>query len=143
MSKTSSDSSKFSMNSLAMPAYWEPWPGKRKAIFMSCLSPHLANFLDHDRQDFMDVADDTVGRDVENGRIGVLVDGNDNFRRLHARDMLDRAGDAAGDVQLGTDGLPGLAHLVGVGDPSLIDRAPRRGDCAAEGLCELLDQIKV
>src|SRR5512144_1213772 len=98
MSKTFLDSSKFSMNSLAMPAYWEPWPGKMKAIFISRLSPHLANFLDHDLKDFMDVADDAVGRDVEDGRVGILIDGHDYFRRLHAGHVLDRAGDAAGDV---------------------------------------------
>src|SRR5512147_1443933 len=143
MSKTSFDSSKLSMNSLAMPAYWEPWPGKRKAIFMSRLSPHLANFFDHDRQDFMDVADNAVGCDIEDGRVGVFIDGHDYFRRLHAGHMLDRAGDAAGDVQFGTDGLAGLAHLVGIGDPSLVNRSPRRRDCAADGLCEFLDQIEV
>ena len=57
---------------------------------------------------------DRVGHDAEMGeiedrRVLVGVDGHDQVGALDADAMLDRARDAGGDIELGTDGLAGLA----------------------------------
>ena len=88
----------------------------------------------------MHIADDAVGGNAEDGRIGVLVDRDDDVGRLHAGQVLDGAGDAARDVELGADGLAGLADLVRVGDPAFVHGAPRRSNSAAEGLGQFLEQ---
>jgi len=58
---------------------------------------------------------------LPDGGILVLVDGQDEVGFLHTGQMLDGAGDAAGDVELGGDGLAGGPDLVVVGDPIGID----------------------
>src|ERR1041385_306514 len=50
--------------------------------------------LDHGGNDFEQVADDAVLGDLEDRRVGVLVDGDDGLTALHADQMLDGAGDA-------------------------------------------------
>ena len=52
---------------------------------------------------------------LEDGGFGVFVDGDDRLGGLHAGPVLDGAGDADGHVQLGGDGLAGLADLELVG----------------------------
>src|ERR1043165_4458220 len=52
---------------------------------------------------------EAVVGDAEDRRLGVLVDGDDHLGILHAGEMLDRAADADGDVELGRDDLAGLA----------------------------------
>ena len=47
--------------------------------------------LDHRRHDLEQVADDAVVGDLEDWRVGILVDGDDRVRALHADQMLDRA----------------------------------------------------
>jgi len=42
----------------------------------------------------------------KDGSVGVLVDGDDRFRTLHSRDMLEGTADANGDVNLRLYGLP-------------------------------------
>src|SRR5690606_39729874 len=58
--------------------------------------------------DALDVADDAVVGDLEDGRVGVLVHGHDHLRAVHAREVLHRARDAERHVELGRDGLAGL-----------------------------------
>jgi hypothetical protein len=65
-----------------------------------------------------DVADDAIVGDLEDGSFGVAVDGHDDLALVHAGEMLDGSGDADGDVELGLDGLAGLADLLGVGTPT-------------------------
>ena len=48
---------------------------------------------------------------LEDGRLGVLVDGHDCLAVLHARQVLDGPTDAHSDVQLWGHDLAGLAHL--------------------------------
>src|SRR5512143_1439197 len=91
----------------------------------------------------MDIANNAIGSDVKDRRIGILIDGNDYFRRLHTGDMLDRTRNAAGNVELGADGLSGLTHLVRVGDPSLINCTSRCCNSAAECFCQLLNHLKI
>jgi len=95
------------------------------------------------REDFEDVADDAVGGDLEDRGFGVFVDGDDDLGRRHAGEVLDRAGDAAGDVEARRDDLAGLADLVRVADPPRVDDRARRADGAAERLGEVADQGEV
>src|SRR5215207_855528 len=65
--------------------------------------------------DGVQVADDAEVGQLEDRGLGVLVDGHDGLRGLHAGAVLDRTGDADGDVELRGDGLAGLPHLEAVG----------------------------
>src|SRR5262245_35422862 len=62
----------------------------------------------HRLEEVRDQAD--IG-DLEDRRLLVLVDGHDDLRVLHSGQMLDRAGDADGDIELGRHDLAGLADL--------------------------------
>ena len=55
------------------------------SIFSSEL---LAQLGDHCRNDLMDVADDAVVRDFEDGRVGILIDGHDELALVHSGEML-------------------------------------------------------
>src|SRR6478752_7295613 len=63
------------------------------------------------RQGFEQVGDEAVVGDLEDRGVLVLVDGDDDLRVLHAGEMLDGAGNAAGDVELRRHHLAGLADL--------------------------------
>ena len=58
---------------------------------------------------------------LENGCLRVFVDGHDDFRVLHAGQMLDGAGNADGDVELGGDNFARLADLHVVGHVAGVD----------------------
>src|ERR1700733_2269940 len=83
---------------------WRPCNG-------SALSQQFAQFGD----DLEQVAHQSVIRHFKNRRLGVLVDGDDGAGVLDAGQMLNRPGDADGDIQLRRNDLPGLAHLQLVG----------------------------
>ena len=74
--------------------------------------------------DFEEVAHDTVRGDVENGSFRVLVDGDDALGAFHAGNVLDGAGDAGSDVEVGRHGLAGLADLAGRIGPAGVDDRP-------------------
>src|SRR5437764_722884 len=57
------------------------------------------------------VLDEAVVGDAEDRRFLVLVDRDDDLRILHSREMLDRAADADGDIELRRDDLSRLADL--------------------------------
>ncbi len=61
------------------------------------------------------------------------------LRRLAADDVLDRAADAARDVQVGRDPQARLADLVGVRPPAGARHDPRAADRAAEQPGQLLE----
>ena len=69
---------------------------------------------------------------LEDRRIGIFVDRDDDLAFLHARQMLDRAGDADGDVDFGRNDLAGLADLIVVGDLARIDCRARGADGCAQ-----------
>ena len=71
------------------------------------------------------VADQAVVGDLEDRRLLVLVDRDDHLAVLHPGQVLDGAGDADRDVELGRHDLAGLADLPVVGARS--PRRPRRG----------------
>src|SRR4051794_12987777 len=93
--------------------------------------------------DLEQVADDPEVGQLEDRRFGVLVDRDDGLRGLHAGPVLDRTGDAHGDVELRGDGLAGLPDLEGVRVEAGVDRRPGRADGGTEGVGELLDQREV
>ena len=94
-------------------------------------------------QDREEVADDAEVDELEDRRLLVLVDGDDRLGGLHAGPVLDRAGDAGRDVELGRDLLAGLADLVAVGVPAGVDRGAGGADGGAEGVGERLDRREV
>src|SRR5574341_1040136 len=73
-------------------------------ILSELLASHFLELLDHDWQDFHHIAHDAVRGHAEDGGVRVLVDSDDHVRRLHAGKVLNGAGDARGDVELGADG---------------------------------------
>lgn len=70
------------------------------------------------RHYFQNVPDDAVGGVLEDWRIRVVVDGNNHFRGVHAGQVLDGTGDAAGDVELRAHRFTGLSDLMLVVDPT-------------------------
>src|SRR5215212_4148146 len=64
------------------------------------------------RNDLEQIPDDAVVGHLENRRFLVLVDRHDRLAVLHSGEMLDRAGNANGDVEVGGDHLAGLTDLV-------------------------------
>src|SRR5205807_2825933 len=76
-------------------------------------------------------------------RVRVLVDGDDHVRALHADLVLDRARDAARDVELRRDAPAGLTDLRRVRVPARVDDRARGGHRAAERLGELLAELEI
>src|SRR5262245_25983149 len=87
--------------------------------------------LDDCRNDLEQVSDDPVVRDLENRRVGVLVDRHDGVRAFHADQMLNRARDAERDIELRRDGLPGAADLPLHREPAGVADRTRRRDLGA------------
>src|SRR3954453_24121759 len=75
-----------------------------------------------------EVTHDTEVGEFEDRGLGVLVDGDDRLGGLHAGAVLDRAGDADGDVELRRHGDAGLADLHGVRHPAGVDDSARGTD---------------
>ncbi len=57
--------------------------------------------------------------------------------------MLDLSADAAGDIDLRADGLAGLSHLVGVGNPICIPGGARGTDAGSDDFCKLAEYFTV
>src|SRR5579863_5049704 len=90
------------------------------------LSLVLVDFVDELGDDLEEVADDAVVGDLEDGRLGILVDRHDRLAGLHAGPVLDRAGDPDRQVQLRGDGLAGLPDLERVRVPARVRYRPGR-----------------
>src|SRR6185295_9631711 len=84
------------------------------------------------RQHLVEVADDAVVGDGEDGSAGVLVDRHDHGGALHSDEVLDGTGDAGGDVELGRDGLARGADLAVARQPAVVDHRPAGADLGAE-----------
>src|SRR4029077_12185056 len=78
---------------------------------MTFSSSGSAQLLDQLRHDLEQVADHPVVRDLEDRRFLVLVDRHDDAAVLHAREVLDRAGNTHRDVEIGRHDLAGLPDL--------------------------------
>src|ERR1700690_3852911 len=107
------------------------------------LAPDLGELRGKFRQRRIKIRDQAVIGDLEDWRLLVLVDGDDDLRILHAGEMLDRAGDADRDVKLRCNNLAGLADLVVVGDEAGIDCGARRADRGPELVRDRLQQVEI
>src|SRR3546814_4551643 len=72
-----------------------------------------------------EVGHEAVFGNLEDRRLLVLVDGDDDLRILHAGEMLDGSGDTDGHVEVGSPHFPGLAVVVVVAHASGVDRGAR------------------
>ena len=64
------------------------------------------------RHHLKQIIHDPITGNRENRRFGVFVNSDDHLAVSHPRQMLNRAGNADGDVQIGGDNLAGLADLI-------------------------------
>ena len=99
----------------------------------------MLEFLLQLRQDGEEVADEAVIGDLEDRRLLVLVDGDDDLGILHAGKMLDGAGNADRDIEIGRHHLAGLADLPVVRGVAGIDRGARGAHGGAELVGDRLD----
>src|SRR3954452_6397221 len=107
------------------------------------LAPAGGDLLGGGGDDLEQVADDAEVGQLEDRRLGVLVDRDDGLRGLHAGPVLDRTGDAHGDVELRGDGLAGLPDLEGVRVEAGVHRRPGGADRRAQGVRQALDDGEV
>ena len=94
-------------------------------------------------QDLEQIADQTVIGDLEDRRLVILVDRDDDLRILHPGEVLDRARDADRDIQFRRDDLPGLPDLIVVRHKPGIDRGARRADRRPELVGDLFQQREI
>src|SRR6476661_18560 len=88
--------------------------------------------------DLVQVAHHAEIRELENRRVLILVDREDVLRALHPDLVLDRAGDAGGQVELRRDRLAGLTDLGRVGIPAGVDHGTGGRNRAAHRLGQFL-----
>src|SRR5262249_13623061 len=79
-----------------------------------------------------EVRHDAVVGDLEDRRLRVLVDRDDDLRRPHASEMLNRTGNAKAEVELGRDGAARLSDLEAMRPPSRVDCGARSADGGAD-----------
>ena len=106
----------------------------------SCRQP-LANQFFQLGYDLEQVADQTDVGNLEDRRLRILVDGDDGAGILDARQVLDRARDSDGDVELGGDDLAGLAYLQLVGGVARIHGGPRGAHCRVQLVGESVQRL--
>src|SRR5215471_88774 len=87
----------------------------------------------------VEIRDQAVIGDLEDRGVLVLVDRHDDLGVLHAGEMLDRAGDADGNVELGRHHLAGLADLPVVGRIAGVDCGARGADARTQLVGKRLD----
>src|SRR5271170_451975 len=80
---------------------------------------------------FEQVTYDSVIGYLEDGRVGILVDGDDGFGAFHAHQMLDGAGNSHGQINFGRYGLPGAAHLALHRQPAAVTDGARSREFGA------------
>src|SRR6266480_4086963 len=95
----------------------------RLAVARSTLQ--LAELLGERGDNLEHVAEHGVVGRLENLRFRISIDRDDDVRFLHPHEVLNGARDATGNVDARPHRLPGLAHLVGIRDPTRHHRGPR------------------
>src|SRR6478672_13437406 len=118
-------------------------PPGGSALDGACSALAGGDLLGRGGDDGVQVADHAEVGELEDRGLGVLVDGHDGLRGLHAGAVLDRTGDADGDVELRRDGLAGLADLERVRHPARVDRGTRGAHGSTEGVGEAFDGLEV
>src|SRR6516162_3400025 len=91
------------------------------------------------RQRLVKIGHQAIVGDLEDWRLFVLVDRHDHFRILHAREMLNSAGNSDRNVKIRGYDFAGLADLPIVRRVAGIDRGTRGADCGAELIRDWLD----
>src|SRR5258707_894243 len=92
------------------------------------LFSELAERLGQFRNRLIQIRDQAIIGNLEDRRVLVLVDRDDDLRIFHAGEVLDRAGNADRDIKLGRHHLAGLADLPVVWRVASIDRGARGAD---------------
>src|ERR1700761_8517184 len=118
-------------------------PMRSIAMLKGLLVAHLRQFFVHFGNGFEEVGHKSVVGHLEDGRFFVLVDGGDDLAVLHTRQMLDRAGDADRDVEIGRHNLAGLAHLIVVRYEAGIDRGAAGADGGVQLVRDLVEHVEV
>src|SRR5471032_1749211 len=90
-----------------------------------------------------EITHDAVVGDLEDRRLFVFINSHDGLAVLHPGEMLDRAGDADGDVEIGSDHLAGLADLVIVRHVARIDRRAAGAEARTQRVGKLLEDLEV
>jgi hypothetical protein len=89
------------------------------------------------------VGHEAVVGHLEDGGLGVLVDGDDDLAVLHPCEVLNGAGDAHGDIQPRRDHLARLPHLQVVRHIPRVHRGAARAHARAEQVTQLLEDREV
>src|SRR5437588_2406393 len=89
-------------------------------------------------QNFEEIADDSVIGNVEDWCFGILINGHDGLGVLHSNQMLNRSGDAHGDVEFRSHSLTGRADLTIDRQPLCIADRSRCREIATENCSQLL-----
>src|SRR5271165_3779399 len=89
------------------------------------------------------VCRDSIVGEVQDRRVAVGVDGEDEVGALDADAVLDRPGNAGGDIELRPDRLAGLADLPIGRRPALLHARARATPFAAERVGERLYELEI
>src|SRR5580700_1100334 len=123
----------------AHPVSLHPLPAKLRFIqsavsivVLTWLLAKLADRLGQLGNRLIQIRDQAVIGDLEDRRVFILVDRNDDLGILHAGEMLDRPGNTDRNIEFRRHHLAGLADLPVVGRVAGIDRGARRTDGGAE-----------
>lgn len=115
-------------------------------ILLFNLSLSSLEFFSKLRDDLKQVVHDAVVSDLEYGSLGVLIDGDNYLRVLHASEVLYGAADAHGEVQIRGHDFTRLAHLHIIGHVSGVNGGPRGSDRTvlfAQDACEVVENLEV
>jgi len=89
------------------------------------------------RDNLEKIAEEAVIAFLENGRIGIVVDGHDYLGCLHDRKMLNGTGNSAGDIEPRAYRFAGLADLQRVGREAGVHGGPGGANRRPENGCAL------
>lgn len=90
----------------------------------------------------MQVTADTVIRNAENRRIGILVNRNNALTVLHTCKMLNRTGDTRRNIDTGTNGFAGLSNLMVGTDITCFNSGAACTDNTAENICKFFNEFE-
>src|ERR1700756_3539472 len=88
------------------------------------------------------VHDSHVGHLKDRG-LGILIDGNQERASFDARQVLERAADAASQVDFGLHGLSRRTNLAGLLHPLAVNHGPRTTDGGTEHLSQFLGKADI
>src|SRR5258708_32314081 len=128
----------------AMPLPIWPAPMTPMRLIMTRYSAlFLCDRCGQFRHDLEQIPHDAVIGHLEDRRFLVLVDRYDGLAVLHAGEMLDRARDADGNIEVGRHHLAGLSDLVVVRNVARIDGGAAGAQAGAQRVGELLGDLEV